>query len=478
MLFWVEVAPLNDFPGDMMYSIKRDKGFAVLTSALLLSIAGIAFTANMASTQLIDNQIIANYYRNNEAFVNAESGVNFVLSKLTDADLAIELLSSLSEDPEYSGTDHHYYEVKVNKINGNTIQIISYGRSMDNSAQRTIQLEANYLVDYNPPRAPVSSNGKLNIDFTANINDGCEGLTAADCLSDGNISDYMIISNPDGDVEPDYEDEEDVMCFAEDPLEANNIDTRAYYGDYSPDRIVDNEDDWGDVLAPEGSVFFGMDSDHDLEPDSLFEATFGIEQNEDNMAALENYAFLVDMTIDGAVSCSEQLKNVGDEDKVIYIKGDCNIDQYDASQSNSSENKRFTIGTVDNPKMVFIEGGTFVNQPNTGASVVGLLYFLPGTSTQVVLGEDGLPVLDENDVPVTEEVEDLSVDMGGMRVNGALLTDYKCSHDGYDKTDTRGTKQHFSARYDISILNDLYNEAGGAPMASDYSIKPGTWRDF
>ncbi|MCP4324698.1 MAG: hypothetical protein GY787_23175, partial [Alteromonadales bacterium] len=61
---------------------RKQQGFAIFTSAVLLSIAGIMFTASLASSQLVDNQIIGNYYRNNEAFANAESGINFVLSML------------------------------------------------------------------------------------------------------------------------------------------------------------------------------------------------------------------------------------------------------------------------------------------------------------------------------------------------------------------------------------------------------------
>ncbi|MCG6200168.1 hypothetical protein [Psychromonas antarctica] len=446
-----------------MYSIKQNKGFAVLTSALLLSIAAIAFTANMASTQLIDNQVIANYYRNNEAFVNAQSGINLLLSKLTDSKLATELISSLPR--QYTSKDRHY-TVQAKQINGNTLQFISSGRSADETAQRTIQLEVNYLLNRNPPSAPVSSNGKLNLNFTANINDGCDGFTAAGCISDSNISEHMIVSNPDGSVTLNQQNEGDALCFAGASLDANSIDSEAYSGDYLGDRVVDNQGDWGNVLAPEGSLFFGLTSDSTLEPSSLFEATFGIEKNDSNMLALADFSFLVDMTIAGAVSCSEQLKKVTDEDVVIYIKGDCDIEQNDALKNNMSENRRFTIGSVEHPKMVFIEGGTFVNQPNTGASVVGLLYFLPSQHY----------VVDSDDHVIT--VEDLSVDMGGIRVNGALLTEYKCSYDGYDKTENTSIKQHFSTRYDIAVLNDLYQDAGGAALSSNYSIKPGTWRDF
>ncbi|MCW8995334.1 MAG: hypothetical protein OQK77_05925, partial [Psychromonas sp.] len=158
----------------------------------------------------------------------------------------------------------------------------------------------------------------------------------------------------------------------------------------------------------------------------------------------------------GTLSCSKRLEAIADEVTTIYIKGDCDIDQNDASISVTSENKRFTIGTVDHPKRVFIEGGTFITQPNTGASVIGMLYFLPGKHAMV--DEEGNVILDENGNEIW--VEDQSVDMGGIRVNGAMLSGYNCSHDGYDQTDPNGTKQHFSARYDKTVLNKLYENTG------------------
>ena len=65
-----------------------------------------------------------------------------------------------------------------------------------------------------------------------------------------------------------------------------------------------------------------------------------------------------------------------------------------------------------------------------------LLYFIPG------IDDDGNIMT--------------SVDMGGVRVNGAMLSEYNCSHNASDKTDNQGTKQHFSARYDKTVLNQLY----------------------
>ena len=455
-----------------MYSRGQQKGFAVLTSAVLLSFSGLVITANMASTQLVDNQVIGNYYRNNEAFVNAESGINFVLSKLDNEVLAESVLAEMkvSENKrlQFSSEDHHY-DVTLTEINPNTLEIISSGKSKDGTAQREIQLQVNYSLDFNIPGAPVSTDGSSNLDESAGVNDGCEGLSAAACSSKGNIADFLIVTNPSNGIEPDPENEADVLC-AGDNFNENELASNIFYGDVNDvdgnSRIIDNQGNWGDA-PPSGSATFLDLQSADTQPSSLMESTFGISMDDFKNKAPENYAFVVDMTIDGAESCSEQLNAVSDEDTIIYIKGDCNIDQNDAAHSVTSENKRFTIGSVEFPKMVFMEGGTFTTQPNTGASVVGMLYFIPGEHD--VIDEEG---------NITGTAEDLSVDMGGIRVNGAILSEYKCSHDGYDKTDNKGTKQHFSSRYDKTVLNSLYSVLGMGAVDSGYQLVEGSWRDF
>lgn len=456
-----------------MYSKIQQKGFAVLTSAVLLSLASIVFTANMASIQLVDNQVIGNYYRNNEAFINAESGINFVLSKLDDEGIAESILAEMkvSENKrlQFSSEDHHY-NVSLTEINSNTLEIISLGKSKDGTAQREIQLQVNYSLDFNIPNAPVSTDGSSNLDDSSGVNDGCEGLSAEACSSKGNIADFLIVTNPSNGVEPNPENEADVLCAGDD-FNGNELASNIFYGDTDDadgnSRIIDNQGDWGDA-PPSGSAnFLDLQSDPYSQPSSLMESTFGISLDEFKDKMPESYAFVVDMTIEGAESCSEQLKTVTDEDYLVYIKGDCNIDQNDASHSVTSENKRFTIGSVEFPKMVFMEGGTFTTQPNTGASVVGMLYFIPSESD--VIDDEG---------NITGTAEDLSVDMGGVRVNGAILSEYKCSHDGYDKTDNKGTKQHFSSRYDKTILNSLYSVLGMGAVDSGYQLVEGSWRDF
>lgn len=452
-----------------MCFIKGDKGFAVLMSALLLSIAGMAFTANMASTQLIDNQVMANYYRNNEAFVNAESGIHLILSKIDESST---ILASLPLTYHPAGSN---YTVQIERLNKNRVEICSLGTSHDGSAQREIHLQVYHEVSFKIPEAALSSNGKLNLDSTATLNEGCEGVSAADCKSPGNIAKYQLVSNPANETQ--------VTECTGSMLGQNQIDQAAFYNSDSADnnfmtigKEINAVDEFGDKVTdivswpyelPFGSNFYGVAAATDLSPSTLFESTFGVSREVGvNVLQTSFDVVNIDMTVAGAISCSKQLADVADDNSTIYIKGDCDIDQNDASQSITSENKRFTIGTVDHPKLIFIEGGTFITQPNTGASVIGMLYFLPGEHTTV--DENGNELL----------MEDQSVDMGGIRVNGAMLSEYNCSHDGYDKTDNNGTKQHFSARYDKTVLNKLYGDTGSVAIDSGYSIVEGSWRDF
>jgi len=460
-----------------MNSTKHGKGFAVLTSTLLLSIASIVFTARMASIQLIDNKIVGNYYRNNEAFVNAESGINFLLSKIDDPIIGPVVFASVPST--YSSTDNHY-SVQLTRLDSNTLEMVSTGSSMDDSAQRKISLQIHPEMNFNLPSASVSVNGKLNLDASAIVNNGCEGVSAEDCKSPGNFADYQLVSNPsnetariadlcNGSVEAEGE------LPAVDNTGINVIADNAFYQPITAEDSLEIGDfnSEGEVIKwsnniPAGSYFFGEEVEVDLRPSSLFESVFGVNKYV-GVSALKYSAEVarIDMTDTNlATSCSSRLKSLAQyspEIDTIYITGDCNIDQNDATQSTTSENKRFTIGTVDNPKMVFIEGGTFIDAPNTGASVIGMLYFLPGTK------------IDETGA----EVEDSIIDMGGVRVNGAMLSEYSCSHDGYETSDKNTTKQHFSARYDKAVLDKLYGNLGRTPsIYRGYSVVPGSWRDF
>lgn len=448
--------------------IKQELGFAVLTSVLLLSIAGIAFTANMAATQLIDNQVMGNYYRNNEAFVYAESGIHMILSKIDESSA---ILANLPLTYQPAGS---HYTVRIERLNKNTVQISSLGYSIDGTAQRKIQLQVHYETAYNIPPAPIASNGKFNLDATATINDGCEGVNRADCRSPGNIARYPLVSQPSNETQK-------TQCTGS-TLGQNQIASTVLVASGSANNflLIGEQksviDEAGNSVSettrwpyaqPAGSTFYGIAAAESLSPATLFESTFGVSREVAiNMLQGSAEVATIDMNINGAMGCSKQLTDIGDETATIYIKGDCNINQHDAAQSLSSENKYFTIGSVEHPKLVFIEGGTFITAPNTGASVIGMLYFLPGKHS--ALDKDGDTYL----------IEDSSIDMGGIRVNGALLSEYSCSFDGDDKTDNSGTKQHFSVRYDKTVLNKLYEDTGSVAIDSGYSIVAGSWRDF
>ena len=126
--------------------VKLEQGFVVLTTVIFLCIAAIIFTSNMARLQLTDNQITGNYYRNSEAFMNAESGINFILSQLNDEILREGILARLpneqTEKPHYEHVNNpSHYIVHLNRVNENRLEIVSHGRSMDNTAKRDIHLE-------------------------------------------------------------------------------------------------------------------------------------------------------------------------------------------------------------------------------------------------------------------------------------------------------------------------------------------------
>ncbi len=457
---------------------QRSQGFAVLASTVLLGAAAIIFTVNMASTQLVDNQIMGNHYRNAEAFVNAESGINFVLGQLSDPALAQEILVNLPF--EYANVDHHY-RVIISEIHARKVAIHSYATSMDDTAKQEISLEIDFYLNYPVPNAALSSNGKLHLDASAFINDGCEGLDKEDCFASGNVANKMLISNP-------YIEEDDVEFCTGGSLGENIISDAVFQGGSDSKVIEVSTDEGGDISfiwesqpIVDGSEVAGIASHTDIAPHSLFEATFGFEMSQANLDELWDNAVKIDMTNGGY--CYDMLQAVTDQEQIVFIKGDCDISQYDAPQSKTSNNKLFTIGSFEHPKLVFIEGGTFVTAPNTQAAIVGMLYLIPSKHDFVdeynnLIGLDGKFLAAGQDAI---QVEKLSIDMGGINVNGALLSEYRCSYarsEQVDGSEQSVTNKHFSARFDKLVLEELYLGIGMRATASGYRLSAGTWKDF
>jgi|GEM_PF-2213533 len=459
----------------------RQRGFAILITVIVLSLAGIAYTSNMAYLQIIDNLVLGNYYRNSEAFVNAESGINLTLSKLNTVDSANEMLDNLPfiyTTPINSTTS---YQVTVAKIASNKLHITSTGQSQDGTASRIVSLEVYYNIEFNIPIAPLSSNGQLQINATDSINDGCEGLTKVACRSPGNIAEKIIINNPNiaaANTEDSNNQLPPTICSST-SSEANNIDENAILGPlmdqegYSRFQEISAQQ-WGAAASAAGSVFDQVNSIDNMDNAStLFESTFGVtwQDAKPELTSSTSVAH-IDMNNSMASSCFEQLQSIDDDINVIYIQGDCKIKQDDITTSNINGNKHFTLGSYDDPKMVFIEGGTFITPLNARSTIIGMLYFMP--TIYDVMDENGNLIYVDG---IKQTKQQQSVDLAGIRVNGALLSEYNCSASNR-KSNSDDAQKNLSIRYDKNVLNKLYKQLGMTDSSSNYQIVAGSWRDF
>jgi hypothetical protein len=461
------------------------KGFAVLITTVILSIASITYTANMAYLQLMDNKVLGNYYRNNQAFLNAESGIDLILNKLSSVTVANEMVSNLPFVYPSEISMGMPYQVTVSELGINQLGISSVGYSLDGTALRNISMAVDYQIDFATPSAALLSNGKINVSASDLINDGCEGLSSAECRSPGSIAEQVIISHTEsldtrlaeGKVGLDSE-----WCVGD--IDANNnhennIDFTAIQGELIDEAGVSrfkdiNNSDWGNAPALTGDIFGEINQIED--PDkrrSLFESTFGAawEAVKQRFATSESVAH-IDMTGFNVMSCSEQLQSIDADTAIIYIQGDCDIASHSLSASNHTVNNQFTIGSTADPKMVLMEGGTFTSTANIDTSIIGMLYLMP--DTEEVLDSNGNPIYIDG---IKQIKQALSVDLGGINVNGSLLSDYDCAASKqHDLTST--PQSTFSIRYGKQTLNKLYQNLGMIPSAIHYQYVAGSWRDF
>ena len=208
---------------------------------------------------------------------------------------------------------------------------------------------------------------------------------------------------------------------------------------------------------------------------SAFENTFGItwQDAKDELTSSSQVAH-IDMGNLNNGSCSEQLNNLDDLIDIIYITGDCNIKQQHTS-INSAGNKHFTIGSADDPKLIFIEGGSFTALPDTHSAVIGLLYLLP--ASEAVIDDNGDLVYIDG---IKQTAQDISIDLAGIQVNGALLSEYSCSVSSAASNNINNDDSlpPLSIRYDKNVLNQLYKQLGMTDATSNYQLVAGTWRDF
>ena len=446
----------------------KHRGFAVLTIVMVLSIASIAYTTNMAYLQLMDNKVLSNYYANSEAFINAESGINLVLNKLSSAKNAHDMLSQLPFTYVTPDNSNVAYQVAVTSLTNNKLSISSIGYSSDKSALRNIFLEVYYDVNFDIPNAPLSSNGRLNIKATDTINDGCEGLSSIDCLSPGNIAESIVISHP----EVNLNEQTLAMCPDE-----NNIAQQVIAGelvnttDTSRVKSV-NQQQWGGAATFSNAIFDKIPPiDNINDSASLFESTFAVTWSDAkaHFVQSEEVAY-IDMRYGHGMDCSQQLAQLDDAISIIYIEGDCQINPLDAVASTFSGDQHFTIGSTEQPKMVFMEGGTFIAPEDIQSAVIGMLYLLPESEAllNTNTNQDGLLSM----------ASQQAINLSGIKVNGALLSEYSCSHTQLLVGDEQQENSDLSVRYDKQVLKTLYEQLAVVPSSSHYQLVAGTWRDF
>lgn len=453
----------------------KHRGFAVLTIVMVLSIASIAYTTNMAYLQLMDNKVLSNYYTNSEAFINAESGINLVLNKLTSPINAHEMLSQLPFT--YSTPDHLSltYEVSVTSLTNNKLAISSTGYSSDKSALRIISLEVYYDVDFDLPNAPLLSNGRLSLNSTDTINDGCEGVPPDECLSPGNIADNIVTSQPDVSLN----EQNLALC-----PDNKGVEEQAVYGELvdveGASRIQEvKQQQWGNAASFSNAIFDQISPIDDIKNSrSLFESTFAVTWADAKQHFIESeQVAYIDMRYGNAMDCSHQLSQLEETISIIYIEGDCQISPLDVASSPLSGEQHFTVGSTESPKMVFMEGGTFIAPQDTQSTVIGMLYLLPDSETLIdssdhLLSQDGLQQSSQ------QLNQQQAVNLSGITVNGALLSEYSCSYTQSLEGGNGLTSDDLSVRYDKQVLKTLYQKIAVLPSASHYQLVAGTWRDF
>jgi len=458
--------------------MRKSCGFAILLTTIILSVAVVIYTSNMVVLQLMDNKVLGNYYRNSEAFVNAESGVNLILNKLDTVEIASEMLLHLPFNYPEKATLADKYHVTVTDIGANKLFISSIGLSKDGSASRTISLKVYYHFSFEIPDAALLSNGKLKVDKLDSINDGCEGVASSQCRNPGNIAKQLIVSQPNVSA-GDNETSAPKLCSSDFPSAENLIDLNAIDGElFDQDGLTRfqeiNDSKWGEAALASGLVFDQVAEIKDVNSaSSLFESTFGKSWEATKQQLIKSTVVAhIDMTGIASSDCAQLLENVDQDVAIIYIEGDCKISSQHSVASNTSTNNHFTIGSPDNPKMVFMEGGRFVLPPKTTSSVIGMLYLMPATHD--LIDANGNPIYIDG---VKQTQQDQEINLAGIRVNGALLSDYHCSASDHPMG-SANAEEYFSIRYDKNILNTLYQQIGMTPYSSQYQLVAGSWRDF
>jgi len=418
-------------------------GFAVLTIVLLLSVASLIFTLNMAQVQLLDNQLLANDYRNKEALLHAESGVNLMLNQLNHANVVSQLLNDLPFVYPVVLSANDPFQVQLSQQVDQPLQITSTGYSQDHHAMKQIVLTLQALAHYGIPESSVTSNAALTLNDKAQIQRDCEKLGCTDAELAAPLIDARLFNSP--------------LCLDSASLnlssEQRNLQQQLQYHP------------WGAATSFAGTFLDNAGTLIDMNTaQSLFEKTFGAYQSEALYTLSMAEGVTTINTTETALSddvnslCRQTLQQTDDNHQVLYIQGDCDL---------TNNTTPYVLGSSEYPKMIFIEGGRFISQ--VGVKINGLLYYLPGK--QPVLNAAGEKVYLNG---VLQTMEEQTVNLTGVQVNGALLSEYACS---YNAEETEQAP-FLWVNYNPDVLNTLYQQLNVLPLSVQYKQAQGSWRDF
>jgi len=421
-------------------------GFAVLTLVLLLSLASLIYTVNMTQTQLIDNQILSNDYRTQAARLHAESGVSLVESQLKQGSDTKQLLHHLPFVYPTVITDSELFQVQLSQSTDQLLHLTSTGYSEDRQAIQRITLTLQRQADYGIPASGLASNAALalNVGATIQRDDNTQvdndlglalplihaaSLTTAACPDRSPLG-LSATSN---------------LPVAQSGLSFAWLKNRP----------------WGAATSFAGTFLDSATPIPDKQhPHSLFEKTFGVSMRE-ALPVLnigEGVTMIKAATYhDQTMSCAQQLQSLDDRQQVLYIQGDCDLTRYSAP---------YVIGSVTYPKLIFMEGGRFVN--HAGVKITGLLYYLPKQSLS-----NGYSASLASDAMKTLISTPQAINLTGLSVNGALLTEYACSFNEQVNEDAS-----LWVNYNPEVLTTLYQQIGVSPINVEYQQVLGSWRDF
>ncbi|WP_094751489.1 hypothetical protein [Psychromonas sp. CD1] len=153
---------------------KKQKGFAIFTLVTLLTMACLTFSLKMVSIVRWENQRLGDNFRSLEAFINAESGMNLLLSQLVSVSGTQRITTYLDKSCHFANIKNCLPYIENNEPpftlilswrHDKTIEFISMGASKDGQAHKKIHINVKFSNDISDCSSGFENRGKVvNLD--------------------------------------------------------------------------------------------------------------------------------------------------------------------------------------------------------------------------------------------------------------------------------------------------------------------------